>query len=227
MSLKLLTIDNILSKDDDINDLIDILCMKNYYTVCYTYSCPTGGDWCDHSSLLIITGKYQEAKNVFDKYNAEPASEYRDASMDYYCLSKGGDMLESVFFDNTQEDINKRKSYKKHEDVQLVDYEIKYPLFVLQFEGGYDSIDQLGVYNDIGKVYRCLGYMIISNSKHFNSHCLYSTKYKIIMYVNSKEKCTISKYKTDSFSDIMMMMYGNGPVPGILDDEIELIELDI
>ena len=124
--------------------------LQTVYTV-YTYSSyPTGGDWCDHSSIELITGNYKEAKEYYDK----KANQYLDnvipdddrcPSVDEYTLFHGSTKLEEVNFD-----FGNLTVYRKIDEnnIEYPNYELIYPLYLIKFVGNYDIIYYDGPYQN-------------------------------------------------------------------------------
>ncbi|AYV77134.1 MAG: hypothetical protein Barrevirus14_3 [Barrevirus sp.] len=143
--------------------------LKNMYMVEYWYSCPTGGDWCDHDRPYLITGSYSEAKEFFDnisnKYGKELTDNDHSPLIESYRLFHGQTVLEKISIDHINLKIFK-ENYGSDNTIyprvqldsseltkQVVkpvypNYELTYPLFDVRFEGNYDTKTSLGIYDN-------------------------------------------------------------------------------
>lgn len=124
--------------------------LQTVYTV-HTYSSyPTGGDWCDHSEINLITGNYNEAKELYDG----KANSYLDniipdddrcPDVTEYSLFHRSTELEGVHFDFGNLKVCRKKD---NNDIEYPNYELKYPLYLIKFQGNYDTIYYDGPYDN-------------------------------------------------------------------------------
>ena len=125
--------------------------LQHVYLITYDESFPTGGDWCLHSTILLITGNYKEAKDYYDKNakiyldNTIPESSRCPLVHSFY-FDHGSTQLESVTFDfgnltvHRVHDCNDTNTYPN--------YQLQYPMYLLKFKENYDEEYYNGPYQN-------------------------------------------------------------------------------
>lgn len=125
--------------------------LQEVYIVKEYFSYPTGGDICHHTDIALFTGNYDEAKQYYDskvnlyKYDGDNIISDPDLFGQEYTLFHGSQELESIHLDFC--------NLKVVRNIGIVDkgfpnYELKFPLYTIEYSGDYDVEDTYGPYQE-------------------------------------------------------------------------------
>ncbi len=160
--------------------------LQNVYIVSVTGNYPTGGDWCSHDALSMITGNYSEAKTRYDKLTCLEVIECGMYIVTYH-LMKGNVILEQTTYDYVHETVTR----KKYVDDKYENYELKYPLYHIVFEHHYDTVSSIGIYDNLENAKSKFNIMQIKETANY-AKSGYPEGFKLkIFVINDKMKSDI------------------------------------